>query len=62
MFIAKRKEQRIDRNNRRQIEMTVDELLEPSNKWTELELKVQNEIKAARLELAKDFRPLIGVE
>lgn len=61
MFIAKKDEQRNDNYNRRGIDLSIEDLLKPSETWRELDEKVQKEIKAARLNLAQEFRLLIGV-
>lgn len=41
---------------------TTEELLQPIQTWRQLDQKVQRDIKAARLNLAQEFRVLIGVE
>lgn len=61
MFMAKQNATRNENHIRRGINLTETELLSPGDTWTELETKVQNEIKAARLNLAEEFRVLIGV-
>ena len=62
MIVAKKKEERIDKYSRRTLNLKPEELTEPLDIWTELDSKVQNEIKSARLELAQEFRLLIGVK
>ena len=42
--------------------LTTAELLQPTQTWRELDKKVQNELRGARLNLAQEFRKLIGVE
>lgn len=61
MFMAKKNQQRNDNYNSRGIGLPAEELLKPSDKWSELDEKVQKEIKAAKLGLAQEFRVLIGV-
>ncbi|QIL75196.1 hypothetical protein [Hymenobacter sp. HDW8] len=61
MFIAKRLEQRNERFNKNRMSLTEEELLKPSKKWIELNEKVQSETKNARMDLAQEFRNLIGV-
>jgi hypothetical protein len=61
MALAKISELRNQKYNKQGIEISVDELSKPSNTWHVLDEKVQKEINAARLELAQEFRSLIGV-
>lgn len=61
MYKAKMYEQRNINLERHQIDLNEKELLNPINTWFELDEKVQKEIKAARLNLAQEFRDLIGV-
>lgn len=62
MNAAKIYKQRNEYNYKHNIPLNNEELDKPLNTWIALEQKVQNEIKAARLNLAQDFRVLIGVE
>jgi len=43
------------------VPVPVENLLEPSIMWYDLDEKVQKQIKSARLQLAQEFRTLIGV-
>jgi Zn-dependent oligopeptidase len=61
MFMAKKYEQRNGNYNRQGIDVSEKELLRPIDTWQELDKKVQNDIKSARLNLAQEFRVLIGV-
>lgn len=61
MFMAKKLEQRNDSYNSRGIDLPEKELLKPSDTWHELDEKVQKDIKSALLDLAQEFRVLIGV-
>lgn len=61
MFFAKNQESRNQKYNQIGIDLTKDELLKPSDTWHVLDKQVQKEIKAARLDLAQEFRILIGV-
>lgn len=61
MIMAKKTEQRNENYNRRGIPTSQEDLLKPTNTWNELDEQVQNEIKSARLNLAHEFRGLIGV-
>ena len=60
--IAKRDQQFNHNSNKVGNYLTTAELLQPTQTWRELDTKAQNEIKAARLNLAQEFRKLIGVE
>ncbi len=62
MKVAKINKQRNEHNNRHSIHITDEELLKPLDTWLALEQKVQTQIKAARLDLAQEFRVLAGVE
>jgi hypothetical protein len=57
MFIAKSTEKI---NERRRYILEERALLSPLEMWHELDRKVQEEIKAARLDLAQEFRTLVG--
>jgi hypothetical protein len=43
-------------------DLTTDELLDPLNKWRELEIEASTEIRNLRRELEREFSKLIGVE
>lgn len=61
MIDAKVIGQRNEALNRSGRDLSNEELLKPFNIRDELDEKVKNEIKAARLSLAQEFRKLIGV-
>jgi hypothetical protein len=61
MFTAKRTEIMNDNYNKRGHILGEQALLKPLEMWRELDDKVQRDIKAARLDLAQEFRTLIGV-
>lgn len=61
MYIAKKNEQRNQSYNKTGIELTEKELLSPSNTWHKLDKKVQQDLKLAKLDVAQEFRILIGV-
>lgn len=61
MFLAKKNERRTENHIKRGITLTEKQLIGPLDKWHELDEKVQKEIKSARLNLAQEFRVLIGV-
>ena len=44
------------------ISVNSEQLVKPLDKWAKADNKVQNELKQVRLELASEFRKLIGVE
>lgn len=50
MFVAKKKEQRIENSIRRNIDLKPEELTASLDKWTELDDKVKKEIKSARVQ------------
>lgn len=62
MYSAKKKAQHNNSPSKQALGNTLKDLLEPTETWSEMDLKVQNDIKKARLDLAQDFRNLIGVE
>jgi hypothetical protein len=62
IFAAKKDQEYNDYSNKTGQFRTTEELLQPTQTWRELDQKVQTEIKAARLNMAKEFRKLIGVE
>jgi len=61
MYTAKRTEIMNDNYNKRGHILGEQALLKPLEIWRELDDKVQRDIKAARLDLAQEFRTLIGV-
>ena len=61
MRMAKIGEKRNEKFTRRGIELSNADLMRPTETWIELDRKVQNELKEARLNLAQEFRTLIGV-
>ena len=61
MFMAKKNEQRNDNYNRRGLDVSVKDLLNPSDTWHELDEKVRRKLRLLRLDLAQEFRTLIGV-
>ena len=61
MYLAKSDENRNQKYRQSDIKISVEELLNPSSTWRELDAKVKNEIKAAKLDIAQEFRSLIGV-
>ncbi len=62
MYVVKKDQQNNDYSNKVGIFKTSEELLQPTQTWRELDQKVQKDIKTARLNLAQEFRTLIGVE
>src|SRR6185312_15079941 len=62
IYIAKGDQLYNDNSNEIGRYLTTAELLQPTQTWRELDRKAQIEIKAARLNLAQEFRKLIGVE
>jgi hypothetical protein len=60
IYVAKSDQQHNDNSNKSGNYLTTAELLQPTQTWRELDKKVQKEIKASRLNLAQDFRVLIG--
>ncbi len=61
MYLAKSRESRNQKYNKQGIDLSREELLNPSDMWHEVDERVQTEIKAAMLDLAEEFRILIGV-
>jgi hypothetical protein len=61
MHMAKRTEVMNENYNKRGHTLGEKALLKPLEIWRELDNKVQKEIKTARLDLAQEFRALIGV-
>ena len=62
IYVAKKDQEYNDYSNKRGYFRTTEELLQPAQSWRQLDQKVQKDIKAARLNLAQEFRLLIGVE
>jgi hypothetical protein len=62
IYAAKGDQRHNDNSNKTGKYLTTAELLQPTQTWRELDKKAQTEIKAARLNLAQEFRKLIGVE
>lgn len=62
IYSAKKDQEYNDYSNKTGQLRTTEELLQPTQTWRQLDLKVQKDIKAARLNLAQEFRILIGVE
>jgi Zn-dependent oligopeptidase len=61
MYMAKRTEIMNENYNKSGHVLGEQALLKPLEIWQELDNKVQKDIKAARLDLAQEFRTLIGV-
>ena len=61
MIMAKKNAQINERHTKQGINVSVEDLLNPSSTWSELDEKVQKEIKDAKLKIAQEFRVLIGV-
>jgi hypothetical protein len=62
IYVGKVEQRHNDNSNKTGNHLTTAELLQPTQTWCELDKKAQTEIKAARLNLAQEFRKLIGVE
>lgn len=62
MRSAKIYKQRNEQYYKNNISLNEEELNKPTDIWLKLEKEVQNEIKFVRMDLAQEFRVLIGVE
>ncbi len=62
IFYAKKNQEYNDHVNKTGQSITTVELLQPTKDWRQLDKKVQTDIKVALLNLAQEFRILIGVE
>jgi hypothetical protein len=62
IYAAKKDQEYNDYSNKTGQFRTTEELLQPTQTWRQLDQKVQKEIKAARLNMAQEFRILIGVD
>ncbi|MGI4729556.1 MAG: hypothetical protein ACRYGB_13360 [Janthinobacterium lividum] len=62
MRVAKIYKQRNEQYYKNNISLNDEELSKPIDIWIKLEKEVQNEIISAKLDLAQEFRILIGVE
>jgi hypothetical protein len=62
MYKAKMAEKANNDSSTRRRFLSPEELVSPLDSWRQLDMKVQTELKAARLNLAQEFRLLIGVK
>ena len=62
IYVAKKDQEYNDHSNKIGQFRTTEELLQPIQTWQQLDQKVQRDINSARLDLAQEFRILIGVE
>ncbi len=62
IYGAKKDQEYNDYSNKTGQIRTTEELLQPTQTWRHLDQKVHKDIKAARLDLAQEFRILIGVD
>ncbi|MDH7462155.1 hypothetical protein QEG73_12730 [Chitinophagaceae bacterium 26-R-25] len=62
IYSAKQDQEYNDNSNKAAQFRTTEEILQPIQTWRQLDQKAQKDIKALRLNLAQEFRILIGVE